>query len=52
MPAIMTTPMSDMTLSVVSVKASTSSTPTMPGGTASRMRSGSTNDLNCATRIR
>ena len=41
MPTIITTPISDCTLSVVPVRYSASSTPVRPGGTASRISSGS-----------
>ena len=51
-PTIITTPISDCTLSVVPVRYSMSSTPVSPVGTASRISNGSTNDRNCATRIR
>ena len=52
MPTSITTPISDMTFSVVPVSQSVRMTPVSPGGTASRMMNGSTNDRNCATRIR
>ena len=52
MPTSITTPISDITFSVVSVSHSVRITPASPGGTAIRIRNGSTNDWNCATRIR
>ena len=52
MPTIISTPISDCTLSVVPVTNSATSTPVRPVGTASRISSGSVNDRNCATRIR
>jgi hypothetical protein len=52
MPTIITIPISDMMLSVVPVAHSVSNTPVNPVGTASRIRKGSTKDLNCATRIK
>ena len=52
MPIIITTPINDITLIVVPVTNSSSKTPVNPVGTASKMSSGSRNDLNCATRIR
>src|SRR5258708_39418098 len=52
MPTSMTTPISDITFSVVPVRYKTNSTPDKPGGTATRMMKGSMNDRNCATRIR
>ena len=51
MPTIMTTPINDCTFSVVPLKYSVSRTPVSPGGTASKMRSGSRNERNEATRI-
>ena len=52
MPTSMTTPISDITFSVVPHSSSVRMTPAMPGGTANRMMKGSTNERNCATRIR
>ena len=52
MPTIITTPINDMTLSVVPVANRMISTPVKPVGTASKINSGSRNDLNCATRIK
>ena len=52
MPTIISTPISDCTLSVVPVMNSATRTPVRPVGTASRIRNGSRNDRNCATRIR
>ena len=51
MPTIITTPISDMTFSVVPVSNSVSNTPVKPVGTASRMINGSRNEANCATSI-
>ena len=51
-PAIMITPISDMIFSVLPVKRRIRTTPTRPGGIAIRMMNGSTNDLNCAIKIR
>ncbi len=51
-PASITTPISDITFRVVPVITSVSSTPEMPGGSASRMINGSMKERNCATRIR
>ena len=52
-PTIITTPISDCTFSVVpdSVQRQRARR-SDPGGTASRMMNGSTNDRNCATRIK
>ena len=52
MPTIITTPISDITFSVVPVARRNSSTPVNPGGIASKMMNGSFHDANCATRIR
>ena len=52
MPTIITTPISDMTLSVVPVAKRMINTPVNPVGTASKISNGSRNDLNCATRIK
>src|SRR5208337_822313 len=52
MPTSISTPISDITLSVVCVKGRTRSTPIKPMGMASMMRMGSLNDRNCATRMR
>jgi len=51
-PVIMTTPMSDMTLSVVPVTIRNRITPESPGGIASKMMKGSENEANCAIRMR
>ena len=51
-PTSITTPIRDITFSVVPVSTSVSNTPVIPGGTASRMMKGSTKDRNWATRIR
>ena len=52
MPTIMTTPINDITLSVVPVAKRINKTPVSPVGTASKISSGSRNDSNWATRIR
>jgi hypothetical protein len=51
-PVIMTTPIRDITFSVVCVSRRKRITPVIPGGTARRMISGSTKELNCAMRMR
>src|SRR5208282_4702116 len=51
-PTTITTPINDITLRVVPVTNSISNTPVNPVGTASKINSGSVNDLNCATRIK
>ena len=52
MPTIMTTPMSDITFSVVPVASRNKSTPAKPGGIASRIMKGSRKEANCATSTR
>ena len=52
MPTIITTPINDITFNVVPVSHRISNTPVSPVGMASRIRNGSRNDLNCATRIK
>ena len=52
MPVIITTPISDITFSVVPVTSRKRMTPVIPGGIASRITIGSMNDANCAIRIR
>ena len=52
MPTSISTPMSDITLSVVPVSGSTIITPMNPMGTASMICKGSLKELNCATRMR
>ena len=52
MPTISSMPINDITLIGVPVRYRISSTPVSPGGTASRIRNGSTKDRNWATRIR
>jgi hypothetical protein len=51
-PTSMSTPISDITFSVVCVSGSMIRTPIKPIGTASIIRKGSLKELNCATRIR
>ena len=52
MPTIMTTPIKDMTFKVVPVASRNKSTPASPGGIARRMMKGSSQEANCATRIK
>jgi len=52
MPVIITTPISDMTFSVVPVASRNRMTPVMPGGIAKRITTGSINEENCAIRMR
>ena len=52
MPTSISTPISDITFSVVPVRGRMINTPMNPMGIASMIRNGSLNDLNCATRIR
>ena len=51
-PTIITTPINDITFSVVCVTSKKSRTPASPGGTASKMIKGSVHDANCATSTR
>ncbi len=52
MPISISTPTSDITFSVVCVSGRMISTPMNPIGIASMIRNGSTQERNCATRIR
>jgi len=52
MPTTNNIPIIDMTVMGVPVRYKTSRTPVNPGGTASRIRNGSRNERNCATRIK
>ena len=52
MPTSISTPISDMTFSVVCVSGRMISTPMNPIGMASMISNGSLKELNCATRIR
>jgi hypothetical protein len=52
MPTIITTPISDMTLSGVPVNKESAARRSAPVGTASRIRNGSRNERNCATKIK
>src|SRR5713101_2161748 len=51
-PTIITTPINDITFSVVPVANRNSSTPASPGGIASKMMNGSSHEANCATKTR
>ena len=52
MPTTNSIPINDMTLIGVPVIYRINKTPVNPGGTASKIRTGSRNERNCATKIR